>query len=137
VAQMRASRTCASTRWAPVFPAPRSTLRTLERFRKDVSSARSTPWRSRWPPLPEGAAPGSSLHAAGVGSTVGATRAFPRTSTPEALNGDRSTPPPALVVVDMQNDFVRVGAPLEVPEARATIRVHQSLLAVCRSGASR
>jgi nicotinamidase-related amidase len=25
---------------------------------------------------------------------------------------------PALVVVDMQNDFVRVGAPLEVPEAR-------------------
>jgi hypothetical protein len=28
---------------------------------------------------------------------------------------------PTLVVVDMQNDFVRVGAPLEVPEARATI----------------
>lgn len=27
----------------------------------------------------------------------------------------------ALIVVDMQNDFVRVGAPLEVPEARATI----------------
>jgi nicotinamidase-related amidase len=27
----------------------------------------------------------------------------------------------ALVVVDMQNDFVRVGAPQEVPEARATI----------------
>jgi nicotinamidase-related amidase len=27
----------------------------------------------------------------------------------------------ALVVVDMQNDFVRAGAPLEVPEARATI----------------
>lgn len=28
---------------------------------------------------------------------------------------------PALVIVDMQNDFVRVGAPLEVPDARATI----------------
>jgi nicotinamidase-related amidase len=27
----------------------------------------------------------------------------------------------ALVVVDMQNDFVRVGAPQEVPDARATI----------------
>jgi len=39
---------------------------------------------------------------------------------------------PALVVVDMQNDFVRVGAPLEVPEARPTIAVHQALLAACR-----
>ncbi len=28
---------------------------------------------------------------------------------------------PALLIVDMQNDFVRVGAPLEVPDARATI----------------
>ena len=27
----------------------------------------------------------------------------------------------AFVIVDMQNDFVRVGAPLEVPDARATI----------------
>jgi nicotinamidase-related amidase len=35
---------------------------------------------------------------------------------------------PALLVVDMQNDFVRVGAPLEVPEARATIPAHQALL---------
>ncbi len=26
---------------------------------------------------------------------------------------------PSLLVVDMQNDFVRVDAPLEVPEARA------------------
>jgi nicotinamidase-related amidase len=41
-------------------------------------------------------------------------------------------PHPALVVVDMQNDFVRIGAPLEVPESRPTIPVHQSLLAVCR-----
>jgi nicotinamidase-related amidase len=30
-------------------------------------------------------------------------------------------PDPALLVIDMQNDFVRAGAPLEVPEARATI----------------
>jgi nicotinamidase-related amidase len=34
----------------------------------------------------------------------------------------------ALVVVDMQNDFVRVGAPLEVPDARETIEVNQELL---------
>ena len=39
---------------------------------------------------------------------------------------------PALVVVDMQNDFVRVGAPLEVPESRPTIPVHQALLAAAR-----
>ena len=35
---------------------------------------------------------------------------------------------PALVVVDMQNDFVRVGAPLEVPDARGTIPAHRALL---------
>jgi nicotinamidase-related amidase len=34
----------------------------------------------------------------------------------------------ALLVVDMQNDFVREGAPQEVPDARATIPVIQSLL---------
>src|SRR5207244_11250964 len=34
----------------------------------------------------------------------------------------------ALIVVDMQNDFVRVGAPLEVPDARETIDVHLVLL---------
>jgi nicotinamidase-related amidase len=39
---------------------------------------------------------------------------------------------PALVIVDMQNDFVRVGAPLEVPESRATIPVHQRLLTAWR-----
>jgi nicotinamidase-related amidase len=39
----------------------------------------------------------------------------------------------ALVVVDMQNDFVRVGAPLEVPEARATIAAHQRLIAAFRA----
>ncbi len=35
---------------------------------------------------------------------------------------------PALVVVDMQNDFVREGAPMEVPDARRTIPVIQALL---------
>ena len=34
----------------------------------------------------------------------------------------------ALLVVDMQNDFVREGAPQEVPEARATIPLIASLL---------
>ncbi|MFC3226374.1 cysteine hydrolase family protein [Marinibaculum pumilum] len=40
---------------------------------------------------------------------------------------------PALVVVDMQNDFVRVGAPLEVPDARATIAPHLRLIDAFRS----
>ncbi len=35
---------------------------------------------------------------------------------------------PALVVVHMQNDFVRQGAPLEVPDARATIAAHRALI---------
>lgn len=35
---------------------------------------------------------------------------------------------PALLVVDMQNDFVRLGAPLEVPQARDTIGVHRGLI---------
>jgi nicotinamidase-related amidase len=35
---------------------------------------------------------------------------------------------PALLVVDMQNDFVRGGAPLEVPDARNTIGPHRELL---------
>ncbi|MET0771541.1 MAG: cysteine hydrolase [Candidatus Limnocylindrales bacterium] len=34
----------------------------------------------------------------------------------------------ALVVVDMQNDFVRAGAPQEVPDARATIPVIRTLI---------
>jgi nicotinamidase-related amidase len=34
----------------------------------------------------------------------------------------------ALVIVDMQNDFVRQGAPLEVPDARGTIDNHRKLL---------
>lgn len=39
----------------------------------------------------------------------------------------------ALVIIDMQNDFVRVGAPLEVPDARGTITVQQRLIAEFRS----
>ena len=39
----------------------------------------------------------------------------------------------ALIVVDMQNDFVRVGAPLEVPDARETIDVHLELLSWFRA----
>jgi nicotinamidase-related amidase len=38
-----------------------------------------------------------------------------------------------LVIVDMQNDFVRVGAPLEVPDARKTIPANQRLLERFRS----
>ena len=39
---------------------------------------------------------------------------------------------PALLVVDMQNDFVRAGAPLEVPDARATIPRIGKLIAAFR-----
>ena len=35
---------------------------------------------------------------------------------------------PALLIVDMQNDFVRAGAPLEVAEARPTIPAHRRLI---------
>jgi nicotinamidase-related amidase len=35
---------------------------------------------------------------------------------------------PALLIVDMQNDFVRAGAPMEVPQARETIPQHQQLI---------
>lgn len=38
----------------------------------------------------------------------------------------------ALVVVDLQNDFVRPGAPQEVPDARATLPVVRSLVDACR-----
>lgn len=40
---------------------------------------------------------------------------------------------PALLVIDMQNDFVRVGAPLEVPDARTTIAPVQHLLGAFRA----
>jgi nicotinamidase-related amidase len=39
----------------------------------------------------------------------------------------------ALIVVDMQNDFVRVGAPLEVPDARSTIGPIQTAIELFRS----
>lgn len=39
----------------------------------------------------------------------------------------------ALFVVDMQNDFVRVGAPLEVPAARDTIGAIQELTKMARA----
>lgn len=39
---------------------------------------------------------------------------------------------PALIIVDMQNDFVRSGAPLEVPDSRDTIPAHNNLIAVFR-----
>lgn len=38
----------------------------------------------------------------------------------------------ALLIVDMQNDFVRRGAPLEVPDARNTIAAHRALLQAFR-----
>jgi len=39
---------------------------------------------------------------------------------------------PALLIVDMQNDFVRAGAPLEVADARSTIRTHQNMIGAFR-----
>ena len=50
----------------------------------------------------------------------------------EVLPADRLQSP-ALVIVDMQNDFVRTGAPLEVPDARGTIDVQRRLLAAFRA----
>ena len=41
------------------------------------------------------------------------------TTTPDPFTLDMSKA--AFIIVDMQNDFVRVGAPLEVPDTRATI----------------
>ena len=38
----------------------------------------------------------------------------------------------ALIIVDMQNDFVRTGAPLEVPDARKTIPSNQALISAFR-----
>jgi len=38
----------------------------------------------------------------------------------------------ALLVVDLQNDFVREGAPQEVPDARATLPAVAALLDACR-----
>jgi len=38
----------------------------------------------------------------------------------------------ALLVIDLQNDFVRAGAPQEVPDARATLPAVKALLDACR-----
>ena len=38
----------------------------------------------------------------------------------------------ALLIVDMQNDFVREGAPMEVPDARTTIPMNSQLIAFSR-----
>lgn len=46
---------------------------------------------------------------------------------------DLSPDSTALVIVDMQNDFVRVGAPLEVPDARVTIPAQRRLLDAFRA----
>ena len=40
---------------------------------------------------------------------------------------------PALLIIDMQNDFVRAGAPLEVADARATFEVHRQLINAFRT----
>lgn len=40
---------------------------------------------------------------------------------------------PALLVIDMQNDFVRAGAPLEVPDARKTLASIRRLIDVFRT----
>jgi nicotinamidase-related amidase len=52
--------------------------------------------------------------------------------TPDAASDDARMRNAALVIVDMQNDFVRVGAPLEVPDARATIPAHLDLIRAFR-----
>lgn len=55
--------------------------------------------------------------------------------TSDALSGSRPSFRSALLIVDMQNDFVRVGAPLEVPDARATIPAHRNLVQAFRRAA--
>jgi nicotinamidase-related amidase len=39
----------------------------------------------------------------------------------------------AMIVVDMQNDFVQEGAPIEIPRARAMVPRLNRLLNVCRA----
>lgn len=49
-----------------------------------------------------------------------------------AISPEQQLERPALLIVDMQNDFVRKGAPLEVPDARATIPANRALIAAFR-----
>jgi nicotinamidase-related amidase len=62
--------------------------------------------------------------------------AIPKTPSTAAINRvdtHRIQPSKtALIIVDMQNDFVRVNAPLEVPTSRDTIAAQQSLIKVFR-----
>jgi len=51
------------------------------------------------------------------------------------MEGKGQVENPALLIVDMQNDFVRPGAPLEVPDARSTIAAHRTLIADFRARA--
>lgn len=51
------------------------------------------------------------------------------TTGPFEIRADRG----ALVVVDLQNDFVRDGAPQEVPDARASIPLVRTLVEACRA----
>jgi nicotinamidase-related amidase len=55
------------------------------------------------------------------------------TGAPEAVPGPERVARPALLIIDMQNDFVRRGAPLEVPDARATIPAIAALAARFRA----
>lgn len=55
------------------------------------------------------------------------------TGTPDSVPGADRVADPALLIVDMQNDFVRAGAPLEVPDARATIAAIDVLAAAFRA----
>jgi nicotinamidase-related amidase len=58
-----------------------------------------------------------------------------RTQVASEIPIPERVPDPALLVIDMQNDFVRVGAPLEVPEARTTIpRIAQLIAHFRRAG---
>lgn len=51
------------------------------------------------------------------------------TPAPFAIDASRA----ALLVIDLQNDFVREDAPQEVPDARATLGAAASLLDACRA----
>jgi nicotinamidase-related amidase len=51
------------------------------------------------------------------------------TKRPFEIRADRA----ALVVVDLQNDFVRRGAPQEVADARASVPIVRNLLGTCRA----
>ena len=55
-----------------------------------------------------------------------------------ALKIDRIDPArTAMIVVDMQNDFVAVGAPMETPAARAMVSRLAEALTLCREAGIR